>query len=303
MPTEPDMAPRVCDYEGSDYQSRFWEQGNRAYEDQVEAIALRRLLPTSGKLMLEVGAGAGRNTPRYRGFERVVLMDYSLSQLQQAQARLGKGARYIYVAADVYRLPFAAGLFDAATMIRVLHHMEDAPRALAQIRETLQQEAIFILEFANKQHLKSIFRYLFRRQDWSPFSLEPVEFIELNYDFHPKAVQQILEGLDFQIQRRFAVSYFRVETLKRLVPLKLLVGLDALLQPTGNLFQFSPSVFVRARAVGGSPGVTGDDFFRCPACKAALPGKGDGYLTCGGCGLQWGVEDGIYNFKEPVKLK
>jgi SAM-dependent methyltransferase len=300
MPTETDTAPRVCDYEGSDYQSRFWGKGDRAYEDQVEAIALKRLLPTSGKLMLEVGAGAGRNTPRYRGFERVVLMDYSLTQLQQAQERLGRGERYIYVAADVYRLPFVAGLFDAATMIRVLHHMEDAPRALAQIREALQQGAVFILEFANKQNFKAILRYLFRRQSWSPFTLEPVELIELNFDFHPKAVWRTLESLDFQIQRRLAVSYFRLNLLKRLVPLKLLVGLDSLLQPTGNLFQFSPSVFVRARAVGGSPGVEGDAFFRCPACGTALPGMGDSYLACSTCGSRWGIEEGIYNFKEPI---
>jgi SAM-dependent methyltransferase len=300
MPTETDTAPRVCDYEGSDYQSRFWGKGDRAYEDQVEAIALKRLLPTSGKLMLEVGAGAGRNTPRYRGFERVVLMDYSLTQLQQAQERLGRGERYIYVAADVYRLPFVAGLFDAATMIRVLHHMEDAPRALAQIREALQQGAVFILEFANKQNFKAILRYLFRRQSWSPFTLEPVELIELNFDFHPKAVWRTLESLDFQIQRRLAVSYFRLNLLKRLVPLKLLVGLDSLLQPTGNLFQFSPSVFVRARAVGGSPGVEGDAFFRCPACGTALPGMGDSYVVCSGCSSRWGIEDGIYNFKEPI---
>ncbi|MGD8454775.1 MAG: class I SAM-dependent methyltransferase [Anaerolineales bacterium] len=303
MPTEPDKEPRVCDYEGSDYQTRFWEQGGRAYEDQVEAIALKRLLPPSGKLMLEVGAGAGRNTPRYQGFERVVLMDYSLTQLQQAQAGLGRGERYIYVAADVYRLPFMPGLFDAATMIRVLHHMEDAPRALAQIRAVLQQDAIFILEFANKQHLKAIFRYLFCRQSWSPFSHEPVEFIELNFDFHPKAVQQTLESLDFQIQRRLAVSYFRLRFLKRLVPLKLLVGLDALFQSTGSLFQFSPSIFVRARAVGRVSGTAGDAFFRCPECKAALPDRGDGYLACSGCGLNWGIEDGIYNFKEPIKSK
>lgn len=303
MPTEPDKAPRVCDYEGSDYQTRFWEQGGRAYEDQVEAIALKRLLPAGGKLMLEVGAGAGRNTTRYQGFEQVVLMDYSLTQLQQAQARLGREGRFIYVAANVYRLPFVPGLFDAATMIRVLHHMEDAPRALAQIREAMQQEAIFVLEFANKQHLKAIFRYLFHRQAWSPFSLEPVEFIELNFDFHPKAVQQTLESLDFQIQRRLAVSYFRLGFFKRVVPLKLLVWLDALLQPTGNLFQFSPSVFVRARAVGGISRVMGDVFFRCPECKAGLGGMGDGPLVCSGCGLKWGVEDGIYNFKEPIKSK
>ena len=62
--------PPICDYEGSDYQAAFWDQGHREYEDRVEEIALRRLLPQSGKLLLELGAGAGRNTARYIGFER-----------------------------------------------------------------------------------------------------------------------------------------------------------------------------------------------------------------------------------------
>ena len=139
MPPENEPTrPPVCDYEGSDYQTTFWDTGERAYEDRVEEIALKRLLPKSGKLLLEVGAGAGRNTPRYSDFERVVLLDYSRTQLQQAQQNLGTSERYIYVAADVYRLPFVPGLFDTATMIRVLHHMADAPRALQQIREVLR---------------------------------------------------------------------------------------------------------------------------------------------------------------------
>ena len=40
--------PPVCDYEGSDYQERFWDAGGRQYEHRVEQIALGRLLPTSG---------------------------------------------------------------------------------------------------------------------------------------------------------------------------------------------------------------------------------------------------------------
>ena len=137
--------PPVCNYEGSDYQTSFWDKGGREYEDRTEAIALKRLLPKHGRLLLELGAGAGRNTPRYLGFDRVFLLDYSRTQLEQAQQRLGKSDQYVYVAADVYRLPFNDGLFDAATMIRVLHHMADAPKALKQVRDVLQPGATFIL--------------------------------------------------------------------------------------------------------------------------------------------------------------
>ena len=82
------------------------------------------------------------NTPRYLGFDRIVLLDYSRTQLEQAQQRLGKSDKYIYVAADAYRLPFIDGLFDAATMIRTLHHMADAPKALGQVSDVLSSNAL-----------------------------------------------------------------------------------------------------------------------------------------------------------------
>ena len=134
--------PPICDYEGSDYQTSFWDHGGREYEDRTEAIALKRLLPRNGRLLLEIGAGAGRNTPRYAGYDRVVLLDYSKTQLQQAQGRLGEPGRYVFVAADVYCLPFIDELFDGATMIRTLHHMADAPGALEQVRKVLQPGSV-----------------------------------------------------------------------------------------------------------------------------------------------------------------
>src|SRR5512134_2951389 len=240
--------PPVCNYEGSDYQNSFWDKGGREYEDRTEAIALQRLLPRSGRLLLELGAGAGRNTPRYLGFNRTVLLDYSRTQLEQAQQRLGKSDKYIYVAADAYRLPFIDSLFDAATMIRTLHHMADAPKALGQVKNVLGPGGVFILEFANKLNLKAIVRYILGRQTWSPFTLEPVEFVKLNFDFHPKAIRDWLRDLGFSIERTLTVSHFRVGWMKRLIPPRLLAALDGLFQPTGAWFQLTPSVFVKAKA-------------------------------------------------------
>ncbi|MEN4100765.1 MAG: class I SAM-dependent methyltransferase, partial [Anaerolineaceae bacterium] len=193
--------PPICNYEGSDYQECFWEKGGRDYEDAVEAIALKRLLPPSGALLLELGAGAGRNTPRYTGFENIVLLDYSITQLQQARQRLGDAARYRYVAADIYRLPFTSGLFDAATMIRTLHHLTQPRQALDQVRRVLRSGCAFILEYANKRNLKSILRYAIKQQSWNPFSPEPVEFAPLNFDFHPDTVRTWLQLSGFAIDR------------------------------------------------------------------------------------------------------
>jgi ubiquinone/menaquinone biosynthesis C-methylase UbiE len=289
--------PPICDYEGSDYQERFWEPGDRAYEDRVEAIALDRLLPKQGRLMLEIGAGAGRNTPRYRGFDSVVLVDYSRTQLKQAQAKLGRNGSYIYVAADVYNLPFVPGSFDAATMIRTLHHMADPKRAIGQVREALQPEGVFILEFANKRNLKAIIRYALRQQAWDPFSPEPVEFAALNFDFHPRSVRDWLKACGFSVERQLTVSHFRMATLKRVIPLDLLVRMDALVQLTGDWWQISPSVFTRARAIGATPVAQSGMLFRCPACGDYPLEQKTASLVCASCSRSWTFEEGIYDFR------
>jgi len=293
----PDLPP-VCDYEGSDYQSSFWDSGHRDYEDRAEAIALKRLLPPNGKLLLEIGAGAGRNTPRYKNFDKIVLLDYSLSQLVQAQERLGKNERYIYVNANVYRLPFVPGLFDAATMIRTLHHLANVPLALQQIRETLKPGAVFILEYANKQNLKAIMRYIFHRQAWNPFDLEPIEFAALNFDFHPQSIRAWLKEAGFDLEKQLSVSHFRSALLKRIFPAAWLAVLDSLAQYTGDWWQLSPSVFTRSVARGETQNASSGEFFRCPACWHYPLQETTSAMKCPSCGRDWHIQDGIYLFRE-----
>lgn len=291
----------VCDYEGSDYQASFWEGGGREYEDRVEAVALRRLLPPGGSRMLEIGAGAGRNTPRYRGFREVVLLDYSRTQLEQARTRLGHAANYRYVVGDVYSLPFAEGVFDAASMIRVLHHMVEPPAALSEARRVMCGGGAFVLEFANKRNLKAILRWALGRQDWSPFAREPVEFADLNFNFHPAAIRKWLREAGFVVRRIRTVSHFRVGLLKQIVPTGVLVGADALAQLTGDLWQLSPSVFVRADVLtGGAQTKARDWSWRCPVCGGEDLLEEPDALRCRSCGRLWSTEGGIYDFKKPV---
>jgi ubiquinone/menaquinone biosynthesis C-methylase UbiE len=289
--------PPICDYEGSDYQDRFWESGEREYEDRVEAIALRRILPQQGERLLEVGAGAGRNTPRYAGFRQIVLLDYSRTQLAQAQKRLGRDGDYLYVAGDVYDLPFAQGVFDTATMIRTLHHMAEPEEALQRVGETLSPGGTFVLEYASKRHLKAILRWMFRRQSWSPFDMTQVEIAPLNFNFHPRAINLWLQRSGFEIMRQLTVSHFRLQILKRIVPMRLLVGLDSLLQWTGGIWQLTPSVFVKARAGGKANPISDHGIWRCSACGSLELDEVYAGLRCKACGRLWPKQDGIYDFR------
>ncbi|MDZ4765601.1 MAG: methyltransferase domain-containing protein [Chloroflexota bacterium] len=299
--TNHDSPPPICDYEGSNYRTEFWEGKGRGYEDRVERIALRRLLPAHGTRLLEIGAGFGRLTDEYNGYDQVVLLDYSFSQLQHARVTWGD-ARCLYVAADVYHLPFHAGVFDGATMIRVLHHMADVPRALAGIRRVMTAGGTFILEHANKRNLKAIARYALKRQSWNPNDPDPVEFVALNFDFHPETVRRELIDAGFAVQRRSPVSYFRLGALKARVPAGVLAAADATLQRSGLLY--APSVFIQAMANGNPTpvlpiGAEATALFACPQCGGDLRREDDA-MICTSDGARYAIRDGIYDFKAPM---
>jgi ubiquinone/menaquinone biosynthesis C-methylase UbiE len=289
----------ICDYEGTSYRARFWAGQGREYEDLAERIALRRLLPPRGRRLLELGAGFGRLVDLYAGYDQVILLDYAKSGLREAQERLGRSDRYLYVAADLYHLPFAPEICDTVVTVRVLHHLVDVPAAFRQIGGVLRRGGVYVLEYANKRNLKAILRYLARRQSWSPFDRAPYEFVPLNFDFHPQWMRDQLQSAGFAVVEELAVSHFRHAFFKRLIPHRRLARMDAALQGIGGRWKLSPSVFVRAQTAGTGEIAPGA-IFRCPRCAVGpLTARADA-LICENCGTRWRMDDGIFDFKSPI---
>lgn len=292
--------PRICDYGDSTYRQDFWEGQGRGYEDAVERRVLSRLLPRSGRRLLEIGAGFGRITGEYRMFQQVVLLDYSLEQLQYARSRYGDDG-FLYVAADAYRMPFQRCAFDAATMIRVIHHFEKAPAALAQIHRVLADSGAFILEYANKRNLKAILRHLLGSNDWNPFTLAPVEFVELNFNFHPDYMVEQVTANGFSLRRTVPVSWLRLGVLKRALPTAVLALGDRALQQTG--WTVSPSIFLdlQLQKSDSPPLIESDDpldLLRCPVTGSSLSWNGETLLSQNG--LRWAISDGVFDFRNPL---
>ncbi len=292
----------VCNYEGSRYSTEFWNEA-RAYEDAAERVALKAMMPRQGQTLMEIGAGYGRLADLYADYETVVLLDFAHTQLAQAVERLGSTGpngkpKYVYVQANFYHLPFVSGRFDTVSMIRTLHHAVEAPTVIRNVSDVLAPSGVFMLEFANKHNLKAIARYLLKRQTWSPFTLDPVEFVELNFDFHPRWIWAQLAACGLEREAIRTVSHYRMGLLKRWVSTRLLVALDALVQPTGRLWQLSPSVFVRSRADSAHTAAAPESFFRCPACGRALGAPPQGVFQCT-CGETWQRNGEIYDFRYP----
>ncbi len=299
------------DYEGSPYRQEFWGGQDRRYEDAAERMALRALLPPRGHRLAEIGAGFGRLADLYRGYCQVILVDYSRSLLRDAVATWGQDPRFVFVAGNIYQLPLATGVVDTLVMVRVMHHLVHVPAALAQLHRVLHWESVAVMEYANKRHLKAIARWLWGRQSWSPFVHEPVEFVKLNFDFHPAWMDRQWAMAGFRVERQLALSHFRVAWLKRRLPPGLLARLERPLMSLGGRMPLAPSVMARLRPVtmqeprlpasAQGADVPVEQLLRCPACGAeALQRPEATRLSCPTCGRVYRQVDRIWDLKEPV---
>lgn len=297
-------SPPVLDYEGSTYRQDFWEGQGREYEDAIERLVLERMLPPAGGVIAEIGAGFGRLASLYLGYEQIILFDYSRTLLQEARVRWGEDGRFHFVAGNIYDLPLADGVLDSLVMVRVMHHLADVPSALAHLQRTLHSESVAVLEYANKRNLKSILRWAVGRQSWSPFDPEPVEFVALNYDFHPDWMERNLRGAGFVPVERRGASHFRLPALKRRLSASFLARIENHFTALAGAIPLAPSVFVRAAIRRGQRlrvGGTGiGRLFRCVRCGASpLREHGPDSVACDGCGSRFRRSEGIWDFKEP----
>ena len=296
----------VIDYEGSGYRSDFWTGRGRDYEDATERLALQRLLPARGPRLAELGAGFGRLADLYLGYEQIILFDYSRTLLQDAVKQWGHDPRFVFVAGNLYELPLATGVLDTLVMVRVMHHLADVRRALKQIHRVMHSHSVGVLEYANKRNLKAIARWALGQQAWSPFQPTPIEFVRLNYDFHPAWMYAQLLAVRLNIQKQLAVSHFRLSGLKQKLPAAWLAKADSLLFTLGGVAPLSPSVFVQveAEAVGKRSSVSTEpgavaDLFRCPACSGEeMKMVASEQLCCQSCGTKYSKKSGIWDFKE-----
>lgn len=298
----------VIDYEHSQYRADFWVGRGRQYEDTVERLAIRQMLPAHGGRIAEIGAGFGRLADLYTGYEQIILFDYSRTLLQDAARDLRDDPRFVFVAGNLYTLPLASGLLDSVVMVRVMHHLADVPTALQQLRRVMHRHSVGVIEFANKRNLKALLRWGLRRQSWSPLDEEPIEFVELNYDFHPRWMERRFAEADLHIERRYAVSHFRLNAIKARVNAEILARIDSWLFSVGGTYPLAPSVFWRVAAPesGERAAVHPDreavaQLLRCPICATEpLERIDDDLVACPGCRSRFARRGDVWDLKETL---
>lgn len=248
-------------YDTYDYPG-YWE--GRKYEHDSELLAIKTLLAKIPKIgsLLEIGAGYGRLTPSYLyRARRVILSDPSAKLLKIARQSYGKNKKVTFIQSGLENMPNKArgGTYDVVIMVRVLHHIEDIDSAFVIIHKLLKKRGYFILEFANKRHLKATLREflkgnftfpidIFTKDARSARAVKRGDIAFLNY--HPDMIEYKLESHSFKVKDKLSVSNIRSATVKKFLNTETLLVFEKYLQKLLGVFYFGPSIFVLAQKKG-----------------------------------------------------
>ncbi len=124
----------VAEYQSDRYHA-FWKSPANQYMNKLEKKIIKPLL-TSGQWFIDIGGGYGRLMELYRNsFANVIILGLSLSMLQDANSSLSDNniTNVKLVAANIYSLPFTYSVFDQATMIRVIHHLQHPKKIIPEV--------------------------------------------------------------------------------------------------------------------------------------------------------------------------
>ena len=239
----------VSDYNGYDYKKIFWEDADRAYEDQADRMAIRRLLPKRMEKFADIGGGYGRLANEYlKRAHKVYLFDYSKTELAEAKAVYGD--KLETKSGDIYKLPFKDNELDGLIMVRVIHHLNDLERALKELYRVLKPGGVAVIEVANKRTLPKMARYITRRSSVNPFD-KKVSNLGLAkdgfYNYHPKYVEELFARVGFSKERVLSVSNFRSQKLKKLLGTENLIKMEKSAQKMFAPIRFAPSIYYKLR--------------------------------------------------------
>ena len=244
-------------YDTYDYPS-YWV--NRRYEHEAEILALRSLIAKipKAKNILEIGAGYGRLTPSYVSYaSKITLSDPSAKLLNLAKKNLPyKKIEYVKSKLENLTSKVENQSVDLVVIVRVLHHIKDVDKAFFTVNKLLKKNGHFILEFANKQNIKTTFFEMLRGNLTYPLDIFPkdrrskkgMRKCRLPFcNYHPDLIIEKLKNHHFEIVDKRSVSNIRSPLLKKFLIPEVLVFCERYLQRPLSYINFGPSIFLLSR--------------------------------------------------------
>jgi ubiquinone/menaquinone biosynthesis C-methylase UbiE len=254
MTPTPKPPKKVDQYDDPEHDYvKYWE--GRTYEHEAEEMAVRRLLDGKHfKHAVDVGGGYGRLSVLLKNFaDEVTLAEPSHKQLQVAEDYLHDHPDINRRTMAAHALDFSDDSIDLVTMIRVIHHLPDPTEELHEIARILSPDGYAVIEVANYSHVRNRLKHLVRHKKLPKHPVDirsaskrlenEVPFVNHN----PKQITQQLAQAGLRVERILSVSNLRNAGLKKLMPKRVMLAIEGVLQPTLARSYFGPSVFFLVR--------------------------------------------------------
>ncbi len=232
---------------------KYWN--GRDYEHAAEEMAIRRLL--AGKHFrhaVDVGGGYGRLCVLLENYaDKVTLAEPSQQQLDIAKDYLKDHPEVDRQLLQADDLKFKAGSIDLLTMIRVMHHLPDPSPEFGEFARVLSDDGYAIIEVANYSHARNRFKHFIKGKK---LPTEPVDIRSAKYrhegeipfvNHNPDTVIKQLAHAGLRVERILSVSNLRSPALKKMVPRRVMLAIEGILQPRLAGSYFGPSVFFLVR--------------------------------------------------------
>jgi len=240
-------------YDNYDY-ATFWK--GREYEAASDKLAVEYLLVRAfgpHRRIVDIGSGGGRMTPLYFSmFDESVLVDPSRGQLEVAREKFKNSPHVRVLQGAAENTPIPNQSADIVLCVRVFHYVLQPRKVFGEAKRILRPGGYLILEIPNKVHAKARMQNLLRGKDRrahrAPATINISsngDGIFLNHD--PKAIVRDLAAEGFTVLETLSVSNLRSPSLKRLLPLRILVRLESMLQPVFSRLWFGPSIYFLAK--------------------------------------------------------
>ncbi|TMQ64351.1 MAG: class I SAM-dependent methyltransferase [Candidatus Eisenbacteria bacterium] len=146
--------------------SRFWRERSEI-EDvyPTDGRVVEQILaegPVSGRLVLEVGAGSGRDSISLaEAGATAVLLDYSAPSLEVARGVAARAGRRVHlVRADALAMPFRDGSFHVVFHQGLLEHFRDPRPLLRENVRVLGERGILLVDVPQRFHLYTVLKHL-----------------------------------------------------------------------------------------------------------------------------------------------
>lgn len=245
-------------YDTYNYPS-YW--ADREYEHKAEYFAIKTLLNKIPKIktIIEIGCGHGRLFPSfaYRA-KKIILSDPSASCLSLARKNIMNNSKVTFVQSSLENLPakLKNSSSDLVIMVRVLHHIKDIQEAFRVVAKLLNNNGYFILEFANKSHLKATLKEIVKGNITFPLDIFPVDKRSKRHiknktlpfiNYHPDEITEQLKIAGFTVIEKLSVSNIRSTFIKKVISTDTLIKISKALQKPLSYINFGPSIFILAQ--------------------------------------------------------